>query len=53
MTRKHFIALADAIRTNITSKSEREAVAKVLIPALKQANQNFNVSKFLDACIGE
>ena len=42
MSRKHFKAIADAIRTAITDKAEREAIAKALIPALREANQNFN-----------
>ena len=52
MSRKHFKAISDAIRTAITDKAEREAIAKALIPALREANHNFNASKFLDAAVG-
>ncbi len=52
MTRKHFIAVAEAIRTSITSREEREAVARALIPALSESNPNFSKEKFIDACIG-
>lgn len=52
MTRKHFIALADAIRTNISSKPEREAVAKALLNALRDANPRFKAEKFIEACLG-
>ena len=52
MSRKHFIALAEAIRKNISSRGEREAVARALIPALREANPNFKTDKFLDAAIG-
>ena len=52
MSRKHFKAIADAIRTSITSKAEREAIARALVPALHEANPNFNTSKFIEACLG-
>lgn len=53
MSRKHFQAIAAAIRTGIASKAEREAVARTLLPAMREANANFNAAKFLEACIGE
>ena len=53
MSRKHFQAIAAAIRTGIASKAEREAVARALLAAMKEANANFNATKFLEACIGE
>lgn len=34
MTRKHFIAIAGAIRKSITSRVERESVARALIWSL-------------------
>jgi hypothetical protein len=52
MTRKHFIAIAEAIRTSITSRAEREAIAKALVPALRAANPNFNTKLLIDACVG-
>ena len=53
MSRKHFQAIAAAIRTGIASKAEREAIARALIPALHAANPNFKTEKFIEACIGE
>lgn len=52
MSRKHFIAIAEAIRNNIQEKAQREAVANALIPALKASNPNFNSTRFMDACLG-
>lgn len=51
MSRKHFIALAEAIRSNIASRQEREAVARALLPALRESNPNFNTGKFLEAAL--
>jgi hypothetical protein len=52
MSRKDFVAIAQAIRENITSKAEREAVARALIPALRAGNDRFNVQRFWDAAVG-
>ncbi len=52
MTRKHFKAIAEAIRQNITSKEERDAFARALLPALKASNPNFNQYRFMDAAVG-
>ncbi len=52
MSRKHFIAIAQAIRENIHDKAQREAIAHALLPALKGSNPNFNASRFLDAAVG-
>ena len=52
MTRKHFIAIAAAIRTSITSRTERVAIARALVPALGTSNERFNAQKFLEAAIG-
>ncbi|MGC2458488.1 MAG: hypothetical protein WA435_10895 [Gallionellaceae bacterium] len=52
MTRKHFIAIAEAIRTRISSKAEREAVARALVPALRATNPKFDTERFIDACMG-
>ncbi len=49
MTRKHFIAIAEAIRNSITNTAEREAVARALIPAFRAANPKFNSERFMDA----
>ena len=53
MSRKHFKAIADAIRENIELKSQREEVAKALISALKESNPRFDVNKFMLAAVGE
>ncbi len=52
MSRKHFIAIAQAIRENIHDKAQRHAVASALLPALIASNSNFNTSRFLDAAVG-
>lgn len=53
MSRKHFIAIAQAIRENIHDKAERQAVATALLAALRGSNQNFNAARFLEAAVGE
>ncbi len=53
MSRKHFIALAATIREHIRSREHREAFARSLLPMLREANPNFNVSRFIDAATGE
>ena len=52
MTRKHFNAIAAAIRSNFINKTERETIAKALIPALKESNPNFNPERFVEAAVG-
>lgn len=53
MSRKHYKAIADAIRENIPLKSQREEVAKALLPALKESNPRFDASRFMLAAVGE
>lgn len=53
MSRKDFVAIAQAIRQNIANKIEREAVAQALLPALRAGNERFNSERFLRAAIGE
>ncbi len=53
MTRKHFIAIAKAIRSSIASKAEREAMAKALVPALLAANSKFRTDRFIEDAVGE
>ena len=53
MSRKHFIAIAEAIRNNLSDRELRQVVATALIPALMGSNPNFNASRFLDAAVGE
>jgi hypothetical protein len=52
MSRKHFIAIAQAIRENIQDKQQRQAVASALLQALKASNPDFNATRFLDAAVG-
>ena len=52
MSRKHFIAIAQAIRENIPDKAQRQAVATALLPALRASNTNFNAPRFLEAAVG-
>jgi hypothetical protein len=53
MSRKHFIAIAGAIRNNLSDRALRQAVATALIPALMGSNPNFNVTRFIAAAVGE
>jgi hypothetical protein len=52
MTRKHFIAIAEAIRENIPNKAEREAVARALAPAFLAVNPKFSTDRFIAAAVG-
>ena len=52
MTRKHFIAIARAIRESIQDKALREVMANALVPTLRALNSQFNAGKFLDAAVG-
>lgn len=52
MSRKHFKAIAEAIRQNISNKEEREAFARALLPALRASNPNFDTYRFMDAAVG-
>lgn len=52
MSRKHFIAIAQALRESIHDKAQRQAVANALLPALRASNPNFSTSRFLEAVVG-
>lgn len=52
MYRKHFVAIAQAIRGNIQDKAQRQAIAQALLPALRASNPNFNAERFMEAAIG-
>jgi hypothetical protein len=53
MTRKHFKAIAEAIRNNINNREQdREAFARALLPALRASNPNFDTGRFLDGAVG-
>jgi hypothetical protein len=53
MSRKDYVAIAQAIRQNIAEAAQRKALAEALIPALRASNDRFNSSRFLAAAIGE
>lgn len=53
MSRKHYKAIADAIRENIQSRSQREEMARALLSALKESNPRFDAYRFLQAAVGE
>ena len=53
MSRKHFEAIAKAIRENNMSKDHKVILAESLRESFSQANRAFNYSRFLDACLGE
>ena len=50
MSRRHFIAIADAIYNTYLSPEDRKRVVSNLIDALKQFNGNFDDDKFREAC---
>jgi hypothetical protein len=53
MTRKHFQAIAEAIRQNINDAATRRAVAEALLPALRASNPNFKTERFITAAVGQ
>ena len=52
MSRKHYQAIAEAIRLNIDSKELREQFARALVSALKQDNSRFDQTRFITAAVG-
>ena len=53
MSRKDFIAIAQAIRENIASIEQREALARAIMPALRESNSRFDSGRFIAAAVGE
>ena len=53
MSRKHFEAIADAIRHNIQCKNQREDMARALLCALRDSNPRFDSNRFMLAAVGE
>lgn len=53
MSRKHFVAIADAIRNNIQRKNQREDIARALLLALRESNPRFDSKRFMLAAVGE
>jgi hypothetical protein len=53
MSRKDFIAIAQAIRENIASVEQREALARAIMPALRESNSRFDSGRFMAAAVGE
>ena len=52
MTRKHFKAVADAIR-NMPDRSARENMAEQMAMRLSAVCPNFNYSRFKAACLAD
>ena len=52
-SRKLFVALALAIRDSIGSVEHREALARAIIPALRESNPRFDSGRFMAAAVGE
>jgi hypothetical protein len=52
MSRKHYQAIADAIRMNIESKELREQFARALVSALSKDNSRFDHIRFITAAVG-
>ena len=51
MTKKHFVAIADAMKSaRVIDKSQWEEDCKTLAWALAQINPKFDRMLFLDAC---
>jgi hypothetical protein len=53
MSRKHYKAIAEAIRENIHCKERREELARALLPALRESNSRFDSSRFMAAAVGD
>lgn len=51
MLRKHYKAIAEAIRENIQSKELREELARAILPALRDSNPRFDSCRFLTAAV--
>jgi len=49
MTKKHFIVIAKAIREG----SDKASIINALAHEFSKLNPNFDVTKFINACIGE
>ena len=52
-SRKLFVALAKAIQESIGSVEQREALARSIIPALRQSNPRFDSERFMAAVVRE
>ena len=53
MSRKDFVAIAQAIRENIASSEQREALVRAIMPALRESNPRFDPERFITAAVGE
>lgn len=52
MSRKDFIALAKAIQENIQQRDQREALARAIMPVLRESNPRFDSNRFIAAAVG-
>jgi hypothetical protein len=53
MSRKHYKAIAEAIREGFNTRELREEVARALLEALRSDNPRFDSRRFMDAAVGE
>ena len=51
MTRKHFIAIAEAISKSTISQADKGTIARDLCYPLRKANAGFNAPRFVAACL--
>jgi hypothetical protein len=49
MTRKHFVALADAI-ANLSDKPSKAEIISAIAGVCRQFNSNFDWGRFAEAC---
>jgi hypothetical protein len=52
MSRKHYKAIAEAIREGFNTKELREEVARALLNALRSDNPRFDTCRFIAAAVG-
>lgn len=52
LTRQHFRAIADAVRTMGLDDETRLQVARGLVPTLRRFNARFDAATFIDAAAG-
>lgn len=50
MTRKHFEAIAEAIRLTDMDSNAKQDLADNMAANLNQFNSNFNETRFIEAC---
>lgn len=53
MSRKHFSAIAETLRTTIENSDIRLTVAREMSRTLVSFNSNFDKARFIEACMKE